>query len=49
MGDETAQKNIEAQIFASRTEGYEEKLELLAKKQLVIEDRTPFQKKFESL
>jgi hypothetical protein len=47
--DESARSNIEAQIFASRTEGFEEKLELLAKKQLVVDDRTPFQKNFESL
>ncbi|GMV94897.1 MAG: hypothetical protein AMXMBFR82_46750 [Candidatus Hydrogenedentota bacterium] len=47
--DEAARSNVEAQIFASRTEGFEEKLELLAKKQLVVDDRTPFQKSFESL
>lgn len=47
--DETGRANLEAQIFASRTEGYEEKLELLAKRQLVYDDRTPLQRNFESL
>lgn len=47
--DEAARSNVESQIFASRTEGFEEKLELLAKKQLVVDDQTPLQKNFESL
>lgn len=49
VSDESARSNIEAQIFASRTEGFEEKIELLAQKQLVVDPRTPFQKDFESL
>lgn len=47
--DESARMNLEAQIFASRTDGFEEKIELLAQRQLVYEDRTPFQRNFESL
>lgn len=49
VSEESARSNIEAQIFASRTEGFEEKIELLAQKQLVVDPRTPFQKNFESL
>ncbi|MCC6694119.1 MAG: hypothetical protein IT365_00685 [Candidatus Hydrogenedentes bacterium] len=47
--DENAASNIEAQIFASRTPGFEEKLEQLAQKQLVTDERTPLQRNFESL
>ncbi|MCC6487872.1 MAG: hypothetical protein IT364_10265 [Candidatus Hydrogenedentes bacterium] len=47
--DENAASNIEAQIFASRTPGFEDKLEQLAQKQLVTDERTPLQKNFESL
>ena len=47
--DASAAKEIEAEIFALRTPGYEEKLELLAKKQLVTDDKSGTQKKYDSL
>lgn len=47
--DSPAAKEIEAEIFASRTPGYEQKLELLAQKQLIVDDRSDLQKKFDSL
>lgn len=47
--DSAAAKQIEAEIFASRTPGYEEKLELLAQKQLVVDDKSDLQKKYDSL
>jgi hypothetical protein len=42
-------KQIEAEIFTARPSGYEEKLEQVAQKQLLTEEKTPFQKKFDSL
>jgi hypothetical protein len=42
-------KQIEAEIFKARPSGYEEKLEQIAQKQLLTEEKTPFQKKFNSL
>jgi hypothetical protein len=47
--DEMAAKQIEAEIFASRTPGFEEKLEQLAQKQIERDERTPLQRNFESL
>ncbi|MCC6153111.1 MAG: hypothetical protein IT367_05100 [Candidatus Hydrogenedentes bacterium] len=47
--DSPAAKEIEAEIFASRTPGYQQKLELLAQKQLVVDDKSDLQKKFDSL
>jgi hypothetical protein len=47
--DSAVAKQIEAEIFASRTPGYEEKLELLAQKQLITDERSDLQKKFDSL
>lgn len=48
-GDTPAAKQIEAEIFASRTPGYEEKIELLAQKQILVDDKSNLQKKFDSL
>ncbi|GMU91596.1 MAG: hypothetical protein AMXMBFR4_06540 [Candidatus Hydrogenedentota bacterium] len=47
--DAMVAKQVEAEIFASRPPGYEEKLELLAQKQLITDDRSELQKKFDSL
>lgn len=41
--------SIEETIFASRTPGFEDRLRVLAEKQLVIDPKTPFQKVFDSL
>ncbi|NUM53330.1 MAG: hypothetical protein HUU46_06780 [Candidatus Hydrogenedentes bacterium] len=48
-GESASAQQLEAEIFAARTPGYEEKLELLAKQQLVVDDKTDLQKKFDSL
>ena len=47
--DSPAAKEIEAEVFAARTPGYEQKIELLAQKQLVVDDKSDLQKKFDSL
>lgn len=43
------QKQIEEQVFASRTEGYEEKIQVLAEKQVAMDNETPLQRVFDSL
>ncbi len=47
--DEIATKQIETEVFAARPEGYQEKLEQIAKKQLSTDDKTELQKKYDSL
>ncbi|MBX7255011.1 MAG: hypothetical protein K1Y02_01525 [Candidatus Hydrogenedentes bacterium] len=49
VADEVAMKQIETEVFAARPEGYEEKLEQIAKKQLATDDRTELQKKYDAL
>lgn len=44
-----AQKEIEARIFAARTEGWAEKAQVLAEKQLDLQEQTPFQLTYDSL
>ncbi|HNT87172.1 MAG TPA: hypothetical protein PKL84_04845, partial [Candidatus Hydrogenedentes bacterium] len=44
-----AQQQIEEQIFAARVPGFEEKIQVLAEKQVAMEDGTPLQRAFDSL
>ena len=46
---EATQKAIEARVVKSRVEGFETKIEFLAKKQLADESDTQFQRNFDSL
>lgn len=47
--DEIAMKQIETEVFAARPEGYQEKLEQIAKKQIATDDKSELQKKYDSL
>ena len=47
--DVAAQKQIEDQIFSSRTQGYEAMLDVLVQKHLIYDDRTEMQKRYDSL
>ncbi len=47
--DGTAQKQIENEIFSSRTQGYEAMLNVLVQKHLIYDDRGEMQKKYDSL
>lgn len=42
-------KQIESDIIASRTEGFEEKVSVLAEKQIELQEGTPLQRAFDSL
>jgi len=47
--DEVFQKEIEARVFDARTEGFEEKVKMLAERQLMQQGETNFQRAFDSL
>ncbi len=47
--DAAAQKQIEDEIFSSRTQGYEAMLDVLVQKHLIYDDRDEMQKKYDSL
>ncbi|MDZ4860662.1 MAG: hypothetical protein SGI88_16925 [Candidatus Hydrogenedentes bacterium] len=47
--DSPEARQLEAEIFAARTPGYEAKLELLAQRQLVTDGKSDLQKKMDSL
>lgn len=47
--DSDSARLLQSQIFAARTPGFEEKIEMLAQRQLVVDDKSDLQKKFDSL
>lgn len=44
-----ARKEVEARIMSSRVEGFQEKIQALAEREISLEDETPFQRAFSSL
>lgn len=47
--DEVQKKEIEARVFEARTEGFEEKVKMLAERQLIQQGESGFQRAFDSM